>query len=134
MDSFHTVTGHRDTDSSTPSSEASNETRITTELINKNVTASSTAEFVCEYSLRTEQTQISWFHNSILIQLNKKEKYIISNNETKSTLSVNDVKTEDEGIYEVRIQNESYLTSSSARLAIVSGKVKPEFEINRKKP
>lgn len=134
MDSFHTVTGHRDTDSSTPSSEASNETRITTELINKNVTASSTAEFACEYSLRTEQTQISWFHNSILIQLNKKEKYIISNNETKSTLSVNDVKTEDEGIYEVRIQNESYITSSSARLTIVSGKVKSEFEINRKKP
>lgn len=51
-----------------------------------------------------------------------------------SSLSVNDVKTEDEGIYEVRIQNESYITSSSARLTIVSGKDKSEFEINRKKP
>lgn len=88
-----------------------------TELNDKSV-------FVCEFYSVTEITSINWYHNGVQIShLSDGLKFIIKNERSRSMLCILNVKFEDSGIYEIRIQNNFGFTISSAKLTVFQSKI-----------
>ena len=99
-----------------------NETKIITELINEESRLNGKAEFICVYNLKTDKSQISWYHDNNLIDLKKREKYLIRNIANTCSLTVLDIQKEDNGVYEIKIKTENELIKSAAELTVILGK------------
>ena len=99
-----------------------NETSIITELINEESRLYENTEFICVYNLKSEKSQISWYHNKNLLDINRMEKYLIRNMLNTCSLTIMNIQKEDDGVYEIRIQTENDLIKSSAKLTVLSGK------------
>ena len=107
------------------------EPSIITELINEESRLHENTEFICVYNLISEKSQISWYHNKNLIDINRIEKYLIRNMLNTCSLTILNIQKEDDGVYEIRIQNENDLIKSSAYLTILSGKKSFKKELKR---
>jgi hypothetical protein len=107
------------------------EPSIITELINEESRLHENTEFICVYNLISEKSQISWYHNKNLIDINRIEKYLIRNMLNTCSLTILNIQKEDDGVYEIRIQTENDLIKSSAYLTILSGKKSFKKELKR---
>jgi hypothetical protein len=97
--------------------------KILTKLIDCKSEISEKTMFICEYSSLYE-SKINWYHNgNIIKQSQAQNKYLFHNEPNRSIITILNVRLEDSGIYEFRVQNSYGVSSTTASLTIAQSKI-----------
>ena len=97
--------------------------KILTKLIDCKCEISEKTMFICEYSSLYE-TKISWYHNgNVIKQSQAQNKYLFHNEPNRSIITILNVRLEDSGFYEFRVQNSYGVSSTTASLTIAQSKI-----------
>ncbi|RNA22003.1 titin isoform X7 [Brachionus plicatilis] len=90
--------------------------RFTSRLSNQSVHLDERVVFSCQFYSQTQILRINWYHNGS--QVDSQSKYTIKNEENKTSLFIFRAGYEDNGHYELRVENRYGYSITSAKLLV----------------
>lgn len=105
------------------SNEIDMKPRFTSSLATRTVDLNERVTFSCEFYSQTQITSIKWYHNGLYIDtIVANSRYVINNEANRASLFILSVNYEDDGYYEVRVENAYGYSITGAKLEVRKGK------------
>lgn len=99
--------------------------KFMTRLLSQKASLNETVVFNSEFYSQTKILKINWYHNGMLIESKRyQSKFYVKNENNKTALFIYNVNFEDEGYYELRIENSYGYSMIGTNLEVKKGKLK----------